>query len=121
MEQQLDTPADDGAPKPTAPAKPSVLARALEALDGSGAQEALTIVSLLALCVLIKVLWLTDVDIYWDAGTKWHFARQWAYANDFSHATWSHHMARFGVNIPAFLVQKLLGTGARVYYVWPVA
>lgn len=83
--------------------------------------EVAIIGSLLALCVLIKILWLTPVDIYWDAGAKWHFVRQWSYSNDFSEAHWSHHMARFGVNVPTYFVQLLFGTDPRVYYVVPVA
>jgi len=84
-------------------------------------EESLLIVSLVSLCVAVKLLWLTPVDVFWDAGAKWHFARQWFYANDFSHAHWSHHMARMGVNVPAFLAQALFGTAPSVYYVVPVA
>jgi hypothetical protein len=102
----------------TAAALRSRLMAWARALD---ADEPLIIFSLLSLCVLIKVLWLTPVDIYWDAGAKWHFARQWSYANDFSHAHWSHHMARFGVNVPAYFAQLLFGTAPRIYYVVPIA
>jgi hypothetical protein len=85
------------------------------------AQDGLLVLGVVLLCVFVKVLWLPPVDMYWDAGAKWHFARQWSYANDFSQAHWSHHMARFGVNVAAFLAQKLLGGASSVYYVAPVA
>lgn len=79
-------------------------------------------VSLVALCVLVRSLWLTPVEIWGDAAQKWHFARQLAYENDFGKAyDWSHHMARFGVNIPVYLLQRVLGTAPGVYYVVPVA
>jgi len=77
--------------------------------------------SLLGLCVLVRVLHLTPVDMFWDAGAKWHFVRQWSYSNDFSHAHWSHHMARMGVNVPAYFAQRLFGTNPGVYYVTPIA
>jgi hypothetical protein len=99
----------------------SALSRASAWLRAKELDEVLIVSSLLALCVLVKVLWLTPVDMYWDAGAKWHFVRQWSYANDFSHAHWSHHMARFGVNVPAYFAQLLFGSSARVYYVTPVA
>jgi Dolichyl-phosphate-mannose-protein mannosyltransferase len=82
-------------------------------------QELAIVVSLLALCVLVRVLWLTPVDVFTDAGVKWHFARQLAYGNDFP--VWNHHMARLGINLPVFLLQRVLGTYPTVYYVAPVA
>jgi hypothetical protein len=85
------------------------------------ADELTIAVSLVALSVLVRVLWLSPVEIWGDAGQKWHFARQLAYANDFRHADWSHHMARFGVIVPVFLMQRVLGSAAKVYYVAPVA
>lgn len=90
-------------------------------LTGAPARELGIIVPLLALCVLVRVLWLTPVDIYWDAGIKWHFARQLTHANQLVNAPWSHHLARSGVIIPAYLVRRLCGSGPTVYYVWPVA
>lgn len=106
-------------PKPTPPAgRLGVLVAWLRRADFD---DAVIVTSLLALCVLVKLLWLTHVDIYWDAAAKWHFARQLSFANDFSHATWSHHMARFGVNLPAHLVQVLFGDSGRAYFIMPVA
>jgi hypothetical protein len=85
------------------------------------ASELLAVVSLLGLLVLVKLLALLPVDVYWDAGAKWHFVRQWSYTNSFRHSHWSHHMARMGVNVPAYFVQLLFGTHASVYYVLPIA
>ncbi len=116
---EVDPSPNDTTPEPPA-ASPATPSRIPKWLQGSRPQDLLLVGALLGLCVLVKLLWLTHLDIYWDAGAKWHFARQLSYANDFSHATWSHHMARFGVNVPSYLVQHLLGTGARVYYAWPV-
>jgi hypothetical protein len=79
------------------------------------------IVSLLALCVLVKVLWLTPINIFTDAGEKWHFVRQWSYSNDIQHGTWSHHGARLGVNVPVYFIQKIFGTHPTAYYVAPIA
>jgi Dolichyl-phosphate-mannose-protein mannosyltransferase len=121
----------EAAAAPPAPVSPEVsgptrrprvvLARRAWSWLKSRRQDVLVIGALLALCVLVKVLWLRPIDMYWDAGAKWHFVRQWSYANDFSHAQWSHHMARFGVHVPTYVVQLLFGTSSRVYYVTPIA
>lgn len=60
-----------------------------------------------------------EVEFGGDAVQKWQFARQWSYGNDFSHATWTHHMARMGVNALSWVVQKIFGRGWRAYYVAP--
>jgi hypothetical protein len=90
------------------------------ALSRVSTDETVILIALGALCVVVRTLWLTPVEIWGDAGQKWHFARQLAYDNDFRHVDWSHHMARFGVNIPVFLLQRVLGTAAKFYYVVPV-
>ena len=33
----------------------------------------------------------------------------------------SHHMLRWAINIPVFLIQKIFGTAPNVYYFWPFA
>jgi hypothetical protein len=60
-----------------------------------------------------------EVEFGGDAVQKWQFVRQWSYANDFSHAEWTHHMARLGVNCTSWLVQKICGRNWRAYYVGP--
>jgi hypothetical protein len=60
-----------------------------------------------------------EVEFGGDAVQKWQFVRQWSYANDFSHVEWTHHMARLGVNVTSWVVQKLFGRGWRAYYVGP--
>lgn len=98
------------------------LAASLKAwLRSTEAEELLIVLSLLALCVLYRVLILQPVEIWGDAGQKWHFVRQWSFANDFSQAKWTHHMARLGANIPTFFVQRLFGTSVTDYYIAPVA
>lgn len=110
----------DGADVSRAPAKSAegALSRALAV---ARSEDLVIIASLLCLCVVVRTLWLTPVDIYGDAGLKWHFSRQLAYANDFSNADWSHHMARLGINIPVYLLQRVLGTAPKYYYIVPVA
>lgn len=83
--------------------------------------EPLIVVSLLSLCLLVRVLWLWPIEVYWDAPSKWHFARQWAFPNDFTHARWTHHMARFGINVPTYFAQLLFGTATRAYQIVPLA
>jgi hypothetical protein len=83
--------------------------------------EALVVLSLLLLGLAVRLLRLQPIEYYEDEVSRWHFVRQWFHGNDFHHATWTHHMARLGVNVPLFFVQALFGRAARVYYVWPVA
>jgi hypothetical protein len=60
-----------------------------------------------------------EVEVGGDAVEKWQFVRQWHYANDFSQGEWTHHMARMGVNVTTWFVQKLFGTSWRSYYIGP--
>jgi Dolichyl-phosphate-mannose-protein mannosyltransferase len=83
--------------------------------------ELTVVLSLLALCVLVRVLRLQPIEYYDDEVSRWSFVRQWFYDNSFRHAAWTHHMARFGLNVPLFVVQALFGRHASVYYVWPIA
>jgi hypothetical protein len=83
--------------------------------------ECAVVFALLALCTLVKLLWLTPPDVYTDAGEKWHFVRQWSYPNDIWGGQWSHHGGRLGINVPVYFVQKLCGTYVTAYYIAPVA
>lgn len=74
-----------------------------------------------AVTVFVRWLTLEPIEIGGDALAKWEFVRQWSYANDFSGIKWTHHMARLGINVPLYFVQKILGTQPSVYYVLPVA
>ncbi|MES1185485.1 MAG: glycosyltransferase family 39 protein [Myxococcales bacterium] len=82
--------------------------------------EVVGVLAVVSLCVLIRVLRLHPIEYYDDEVTRWHFVRQWFYANDFTHAPWTHHMARFGINVPLYFFQALLGRSASVYFVWPI-
>src|SRR5215207_5828077 len=105
-------------PSGAPPAPRPALLGWLERIDRT---EVSIVAALAVLCVLVKLLWLTHLDIYWDAGAKWHFVRQWSYDNEFGgSAEWSHHMARFGVNVPTYFVQLLFGTDPGVYHVVPI-
>jgi len=89
-------------------------------VDGLDGNELLGVSALLALCVFVRLLRLQPIEYYDDEVSRWHFVRQWFHANQFGHAHWTHHMARFGVNVPLFFFFALLGRRAPVYYVWPV-
>jgi Dolichyl-phosphate-mannose-protein mannosyltransferase len=89
-------------------------------VGGIDTGELFGVASLLALCVVVRLLRLQPIEYYDDEVSRWHFVRQWFHANDFHHAHWTHHMARFGVNVPLFFFLALLGRKAPVYYVWPV-
>jgi hypothetical protein len=119
--RELQTEAELARASEAPPARSKVAFQAARAAVMRNFEEGLLLGSLGLLCVAVKLLWMTPVDVFWDAGAKWHFARQWFYANDFSHAHWSHHMARMGVNVPAYLAQLVLGTSPSVYYVVPIA
>src|SRR4051812_3916920 len=81
--------------------------------------DTLAIVALIAL-FLFAHRFVDGIDVGGDAITKWQFVRQWSYANDFKNVPWDHHMARMGVNVVTWLVQKTVGTNWRAYYVGPM-
>jgi hypothetical protein len=81
--------------------------------------DALAIAALVAL-FLFAHRFVDGIDVGGDAIMKWHFVRQWSYANDFKDAQWDHHMARMGVHVVTWLVQKTFGTNWRAYYVGPM-
>jgi hypothetical protein len=99
----------------------NLIARLREAWASVDDSELTIVLALLALSVAIRLLRLQPIEYYDDEVTRWHFVRQLFYDNDFHHARWTHHMARFGVNFPLFLVQAVFGRHARVYYIWPLA
>ncbi len=75
---------------------------------------------LVVLSLWVRRLTLMDIEGGGDAVRKWFFVKQWSYANSFADIEWNHHLARFGVNIWAFIVQKLWGTSASSYYIAPM-
>jgi hypothetical protein len=64
---------------------------------------------------------LEPIEIGGDALNKWHFVRQWFHHFDVTKVIWDHHLARFGVNAPTFVVQVLLGRRAPIYHVASLA
>jgi hypothetical protein len=112
-------PETSGAPVVAAPA-PSTQRGALGWLSGQ-AQDWLIVISISALCLLRRIETLEPLNTGGDAATKWQFVRQWFFEHDFAHAEWNHHMTRFGVLVPAYLAQILLGHGLRGYYAAPLA
>lgn len=85
------------------------------------AEELWVLLSVVALGCALRILKLQPIEYYEDEVSRWHFAREWFHNHDFRHAQWTHHMARFGLNVPVFVMQALFGRAARVYYYWPVA
>ncbi len=85
------------------------------------AQDIAIIVSIATLCLTRRIQLLEPVNTGGDAATKWEFVRQWFFNNSFRHAEWNHHMTRFGVLVPAYFSQRLLGHGLRAYYGAPLA
>ncbi|MEP7051723.1 MAG: glycosyltransferase family 39 protein [Pseudomonadota bacterium] len=84
------------------------------------ARDFVIALSLAALCLVRRIETLELVNTGGDAATKWQFVRQWFYPHDFSHAEWNHHMTRFGVLVPAYFAQLLLGHGLWGYYAAPL-
>jgi hypothetical protein len=100
---------------------PGWRARSLAVLSRVDFGEVRVVLALLALCVAVRLMRLQPIEFYDDEVTRWNFVRQWFHDNSFRHGPWTHHMARFGLNVPLFFTQALLGRHASVYYVWPVA
>ncbi|HEX7452464.1 MAG TPA: glycosyltransferase family 39 protein, partial [Polyangiaceae bacterium] len=93
---------------------------ALAWLSGN-AHDIAIMVALAALCLTHRIQTLEPVNTGGDAATKWQFVREWFFKHDFAHAEWNHHMTRFGVLVPAYVAQLLLGHGIRAYYAVPLA
>ena len=85
------------------------------------AHDIAIMVALAALCLTHRIQTLEPVNTGGDAATKWQFVREWFFKHDFAHAEWNHHMTRFGVLVPAYVSQLLLGHGIRAYYAVPLA
>jgi hypothetical protein len=102
--------------------RPTFMGRVFVALRKKATwEEALIVCSLTVLCLWVRYLRASPIDFYEDTINKWHFVRQWFYDNDFSHAKWTHHMARYGINIPVYFSQLIFGRSPYVYYVAPGA
>ncbi|HEV8247466.1 MAG TPA: glycosyltransferase family 39 protein, partial [Polyangiaceae bacterium] len=83
-------------------------------------QDMLLVCALWLLCIARRVQDMERIELEGDAIRKWQFVRSWFYANDYSHAVWDHHMTRFGVTLPTFIVQLICGRGTRAYHVTPL-
>lgn len=79
----------------------------------------MSVAALVALFVYVHRL-VDGLDTGGDAVSKWHFVRQWSWNNDFQHSKWTHHMTRMGVNVVAWIVQKLFGAEWQSYYIAPL-
>jgi hypothetical protein len=81
-------------------------------------QDLVSVTALVALFFYVH-RYVDGLDTGGDAVSKWQFARQWSWDNDFHHSKWTHHMTRMGVNVVAWLVQRLFGAEWRSYYLAP--
>jgi hypothetical protein len=61
---------------------------------------------------------LPGIDMGGDAAWKWAFVRSWGKGLPW---VYDHHTARFAINVPAYLCQRIFGTGPNVMYVAPIA
>lgn len=84
-------------------------------------QDLVIITCLMLVSVWVRRLTLAEIEGGGDAVRKWFFVKQWSHSTSMSEIAWNHHLARMGINLWAFVAQKLWGTGATVYYVAPVA
>jgi hypothetical protein len=67
--------------------------------------------------VCVRVLTLRTIDLGGDATFKWFFVRTWQYANPW---VFDHHTARFSVNVPTYLVQRVFGSHPNGMYLPPL-
>ncbi len=72
---------------------------------------------LTAVTFAVRLWTLRTIDLGGDATFKWFFVRTWAYDNPW---IFDHHTARFSINVPIWLVQKLLGPHPNGMYVAPL-
>jgi hypothetical protein len=79
--------------------------------------DLLTIGALVLATVIVRVATLRTIDLGGDAAFKWFFVRSWSASNPWK---FDHHTARFAINIPIWLSQRLLGTHPDVMYVAPL-
>ncbi len=105
----------------TAPASSASRVHSAVAWLTGNAHDIAIMVALAALCLTHRIQTLEPVNTGGDAATKWQFVREWFFKHDFAHAEWNHHMTRFGVLVPAYVSQLLLGHGIRAYYAVPLA
>jgi dolichyl-phosphate-mannose-protein mannosyltransferase len=84
----------------------------------SGGPDISIVLALLALFVVVH-RFVECVEIGGDAISKWHFVRQWSFRNKFAHVRWDHHHARMGVNVVAYLFQRVFGRQWWVYHLPP--
>src|SRR5688500_2809777 len=97
--------------------EPRALLRAVAGWLRARSGDLLILASLIALGTVTRFLRLERIEIGSDAVQKWLFVRQWSYANDFGDAAWNHHMARFGMNAFAWVVQAFVDRGSLGYHV----
>jgi len=94
-------------------------ARRLARWAASSWQDIVIVLALLGLYLYVH-RFVDGLDPGGDAVTKWQFARQWSWHNSFRHVAWNHHMTRMGVNVVAWLAQRICGSGWRTYYLVPL-
>lgn len=82
--------------------------------------DAAIVAILVAFTLWVRYRTLEEIEGGGDALASWYFVRQWLHGVDFRTLSWDHHLARFGINIPAYIAQVFLGAKPTTYYVAPV-
>ena len=72
-------------------------------------QDLVIVTCLVLLSLWVRRLTLAEIEGGGDAVRKWFFVKQWSHATSMSEIAWNHHLARMGINVWAFIAQKLIG------------
>ena len=81
--------------------------------------EATIVIWLITLVVIYRLLTLEEIEIGGDALKVWEFARHLAHGGTLPDKL-NHHTSRFGLVVPALLVQWKVGSAATSYFIGPV-
>jgi hypothetical protein len=75
---------------------------------------------IMSFAVFFRLLTAVNINTSGDEASIWFYAKKLYYGLPYVTNHWSHHAARFGMIIPVYLVQLLIGTHPDVYYVTPL-
>jgi|GEM_PF-6963260 len=81
-------------------------------------EDVLVLAVLVLAAAGLLIATLPGIDMGGDAAWKWSFVRSWGHGLPW---VYDHHTARFAVNVPIYLSQRLFGTHVNAMYVAPVA
>jgi hypothetical protein len=75
---------------------------------------------IMSFAVFFRLLTVVNINTSGDEASIWLYAKKLYYGLPYVSNHWSHHAARFGMIIPVYLVQLLIGTHPDVYFVTPL-